>query len=356
MRSVVLAACLLLAPMVFAQESVPQIPFTDVPNFFKLPDGMYFGEIASIAVDSKGNIYVFSRSNDYQTVAYGPTEAQLYEFDRNGNFMREIGKGNPAWSFAHSVRINADDNIWAVDKGSDMVIEFNQRNQIMKVFGRRKESSDAEDKPWGKPNPPLPPIDGEFRQPTDVGWDSKGNIYITDGDINSRVAKFDKDGNWVKSWGTPGDGPGQFHDPHQVVVDDNDNIYVADRRNERIQVFDTDGNFKRMFSINIPPDPRYQPLNSPPGIPAAKLIGAPSALCITKGPHQVLFVGEDVWGRIFKVSLDGKVLGVFGHAGRAFGEFSGIHGIACPTEDAVYVGQTEVWRADKLVLHGAAAH
>jgi DNA-binding beta-propeller fold protein YncE len=348
MKGILIGACLLLAPMLYAQENAPQIPVTLVPNFFKLPEGTYFGEIPGIATDSKGNIYVFSRSNPYQTVAYGPTESQLFEFDKNGAFLREIGKGNPAAAFAHSVRIDAEDNIWTTDGGSDMVVEFNQKNQIVKVFGRRRESSSEDARPWGKPNPPLPPVDGEFRQVTDVAFDSRGNVYITDGDINSRVAKFDKDGNWVKSWGSPGTGPGQFNDLHSIVIDNNDNIYIADRRNDRVQVFDTDGNFKRMFSIKVPPDPLYHPPNGR----AARSIVAPNGMCITKGPRQVIFIGESQGaGRVFKVTLDGKVLGTFGHGGRGAGEFSNAHSLACPTEDAVYVGQTDNWRADKLILH-----
>jgi hypothetical protein len=352
MKNAVIAACLLLAPVAYAQDSVPQIPFKDVPDFFKLPEGVNFGEVPGIAVDSKGNIYVFTRSNSANGPAYAPAAAQLFEFDHNGNFMREIGKGLYAWSEAHSVRIDKDDNIWAIDKGSDMVVEFNQRGRIIQVFGRRKEGADNA-QPWGHPNPPLPAVDGLFRQPTDVAWDSKGDIFITDGYINSRVAKFDKNGDWVKQWGALGEGIGQFHIPHQVVVDKNDNVYIGDRSNDRIQVFDTDGNFIRMFSINVPPDPQYKPPfgRTPTGDAAAKQIGAPNSICITPGPNQVLFVGEGEWpGRIFKVSLEGKVLGVIGHNGRKLGTFSGAHQLACPSETDVYVAETANWRADKLIL------
>ena len=143
------------------------------------------------------------------------------------------------WSFAHTVRIDKDDNIWAVDKGSDMVVKFNPAGRVMMVFGRRKESADEETGPWEQPDPPLPHVDGLFRQPTDVAWDSEGNTYISDGYINSRVAKYDRNGDWVKSWGERGTGPGQFRLPHAIAVDRNDNVYVGDRSNRRIQVFDT---------------------------------------------------------------------------------------------------------------------
>ena len=128
------------------------------------------------------------------------------------------------------------------------------------MFGRKEEAADGAE-PLGHPDPPLPPVDGMFRQPTDVAWDSQGNTYVTDGYINSRVAKYDRNGVWVKSWGTKGSGPGEFNIPHSIAIDRQDNVYVGDRTNHRIQVFDTDGNFKRMFSIDVPPDPTSRPVN-----------------------------------------------------------------------------------------------
>jgi hypothetical protein len=221
------------------------------------------------------------------------------------------------------------------------------------VFGRRQEAADGAE-PLGHPNPPLPPVDGLFRQPTDVAWDSQGNTYITDGYINSRVAKIDKNGDWVKSWGTKGSGLGQFNLPHSIAIDLQNNIYVGDRSNRRIQVFDTDGNFKRMFSIDVPPDPQSRAVNgaTPTGNRLMEVIGAPNSICITLGPNQVLFIGESTYpGRIFKVALDGKVLGVIGRSGRNLGQFSGAHALACPSEHEIYSAETSNWRVQKLVLH-----
>src|SRR5438477_10312000 len=232
---------MLLAESAFAQQRAPEIPFTSVPDYPNLPAGMNFGEVPGVAVNSRGHVFVFSRSNSANGPAFGAAAAQLFEFDQNGNFVREIGKGIYAWSEAHTVRIDKNDNIWAIEKGSDMVVKFNQAGRVMMVFGRRKESADEESKPWEHPKPPLPPVNGLFRQPTDVAWDSEGNIYITDGYINSRVAKYDKNGDWVKSFGTPGSGQGQFNLPHAIVIDRNNNLYVGDRSNHRVQVFDTDG-------------------------------------------------------------------------------------------------------------------
>ncbi len=344
----------LLASPLFAQQTPPELAFDSIPNFLKLPPEMNFGEVPGVAVNSKGHVFVFTRSNSAGGPAYAPAAAQLLEFDAKGVFIREIGKGLYAWSEAHTVRIDKDDNIWAIDKGSDMVIKFNQAGHVTMVFGRRKESADEDTKPWEHPNPPLAPVDGLFRQPTDVAWDSDGNIYITDGYVNSRVAKYDKNGDWVKSWGEKGTGPGQFRLPHAIVIDRNNNVYVADRSNRRIQVFDTDGKFLRQFTIDVPPAPGthavYGP--TPTGAALAALIGSPNSLCITPGLNQVLFVGELTFpGRLFKVSLDGKVLGVIGKSGRQLKQFSGIHQLACPSETEVYGAETANWRVQKLILH-----
>ena len=165
-----------------------------------------------VAVNSKGHVFVYSRGGSSAGPAYGNAASQLLEFDPDGKFVREIGKNLYAWSFAHTVRVDKDDNIWATDKGSDMIIKFNPQGRVVMVFGRKSEASDAEAKPHERnPEPPLPHQDGRFRQPTDVAWGPDGTIYISDGYVNSRVAKINKNGDWVKSWGQRGKGPGQFN-------------------------------------------------------------------------------------------------------------------------------------------------
>jgi sugar lactone lactonase YvrE len=343
----------LFAATVTAQQTAPEIPFESVPEFFKLPPDMNFGEVSGVAVNSKGHVFVFTRSNSANGPAYAPAAAQLLEFGPKGEFIREIGKGLYAWSFAHSVRIDRDDNIWAIDKGSDMVVKFSEAGRVLMVFGRRKESADHETQAWENVDPPLPAIDGLFRQPTDIAWDSTGNIYITDGYVNSRVAKYSKNGDWVTSWGDKGTAPGQFRLPHAIAIDRNDNIYVGDRTNRRIQVFDTSGKFLRMFTIDVPPVPGTRAVNgnTPTGDRLAAVIGAPNSLCISPGTVQVMFVGESTFpGRIFKVSLDGKVLGVIGRSGRQLKQFSGAHALACPSEREVYAAETSNWRVQKLLL------
>src|SRR6266852_6190072 len=353
MKALMIACFALLAGPALAQQTAPEIAFDSAPDFPKLPQGMNFGEVPGVAVNSKGHMFVFTRSNSATGSAYAPAAAQLLEFDANGEYVREIGKGLYAWAFAHSVRIDKDDNIWAIDKGSDMIVKFNPEGRVLWVFGRRKESADEDTKPWEHVNPPLAAVNGLFRQPTDVAWDSEGNIYITDGYINSRVAKYDKNGDWVKSWGSRGTGPGQFNLPHAIVIDRSNNIYVGDRTNRRVQVFDTDGKFLRMFTIDVPPPPGHPGVSgdTPTGARLAAVIGAPNSICITQGPNQVLFIGESTYpGRLFKVSLDGKVLGVIGRSGRELKQFSGVHQLACPSETEVYTAETANWRVQKLIL------
>ena len=348
-----LALPALLAPLAFPQQPPSEIPFDSVANFLKLPADMYLGEASGVAVNSKGHIFVFSRGNTTGP-AYGATAAQILEFGPDGRYIREIGKNLYAWSFAHAIRFDKDDNLWAVDKGSDMIIRFNPAGQVTMVFGRKKEASDENAHPWEHPKPPLPAINGQFRQPTDVTWDPQGDIFISDGYINSRVAKYDKNGHWVKSWGTPGKDPGQFDTPHSIAADANGNVYVADRGNRRIQVFDSDGKFLREIKADVPVPADAQPwMGNRPGPDAAgnQQPGSPWAICITPGPTQYLYSADAFPGRIYKFSLDGKLLGYLGTSGRQTKEFGWIHEIACPSENTLYVGELLNWRVQKLILH-----
>jgi sugar lactone lactonase YvrE len=221
------------------------------------------------------------------------------------------------------------------------------------VFGRKKEASDEGAEAWKHVNPPRPAVDGQFRQPTDVTWDTQGNIFISDGYINSRIAKFDKNGDWVKQWGDRGKEQGQLNTPHSIAADAKGNIYVADRGNRRIQVFDPDGNFVRMIQIDVPPPLVIHPwmgnMPSPQAVQAQS--GAPWAICISPGPTQYLYSADAMPGRIYKLSLDGKVLGVLGSSGRQLKQFGWIHELACPSENEIYAAEILNWRVQKLTLH-----
>ena len=351
MKRFILVPFFFLTIPAFAQQP-PEIRYHADPNFLKLPPDIHLGEAVGVAVNSKGHIFVFSRGNTTGP-AYAAAAAQLLEFDPDGKFLREIGHNLYAWSFAHSVRIDRDDNVWVADKGSDMVIKFNPEGRVVMVFGRKLEASDEGTEPLKHPKPPLPPVDGMFRQVTDMAWDSAGNTYISDGYVNSRVAKADKDGNWLKSWGEPGNQPGQFNTPHSIAVDAQNNVYVADRGNRRIQVFDSNGKFLRQITINVPAPPDARAAIGAPSTTGTMAPGAPWTLCITPGPNQILYTSDAFPGRIYKLSLDGKVLGMFGKAGKQPGQFGWIHAIACPFADELYVAEILNWRVQKLILEPA---
>jgi DNA-binding beta-propeller fold protein YncE len=361
-----------------AQTAVPTIPFESIREPLKLPNDIHFGEIAGVALNSKGSIFVFSRGN-VTGPAYMATAAQLLEFDRNGKFVREIGKNLYAWSYAHAVRIDPQDNIWVVDKGSDTIVKFNPEGRVEWVFGRKGEASHYQLPPDTASTltgllsraglamkPPTPnnarnpvPVhrDGYFNQPTDVAWDAQGNVYFSDGYINSRVAKASNRGEWLASWGSLGDGPGEFDTPHGLAIAPSGEIFVADRGNRRIQVLDANGKFLRQFTIDVPlpPDAKAAIGAPPTNLSTGSLApGAPDALCITPGPNPVLFAADLYPGRIYKVALDGKVLGVYGKSGKNLGEFGWPHALACPSENEVWVGELLNWRVQKLVVKPAS--
>ena len=375
----VVLAVAALAPVSTQQQAVPELAFESVPNPLTMPNDVHFGEIGGVAVNSKKHVFVFSRGN-VSGAAYMAQAAQLLEFDATGKFVREIGKNNFALSYAHAVRIDKQDNIWIVDKGSNMIVKFNPQGRAEWMFGRKGESSHLDVPPDyasqlglilqragvavtlppnNNPRNPVPVHrDNVFNQPTDVAWDSKGNSYFSDGYVNSRVGKANAKGEWVASWGSLGNGPGQFDTPHGIAVSPADEVYVADRGNRRIQVFTTEGKYIREFTIDVPVDPTRGKIVYGVELPNAKTgsqaPGAPDALCMTPGPNPVLFVGDLYPSRVYKLSLEGKLLGVYGQPGRNLGEFGWIHAIACPSEDEIWVGELINWRVQKLVTKGKA--
>jgi hypothetical protein len=371
MKRIVMALVALLGVAPQAQQAVPEIPFDSVPNFLKLPPDMNLGEASGVAVNSKGDVAVFTRSNSAGGPAYGATASQILLFDKTGKFIREMGKGLYAWSYAHAIRFDKDDNLWAIDKGSDMIVRLNPEGHATMVFGRKKEASD-DAKPWERVRPPLPPINGQFRQPTDVAWDTEGNIYISDGYINSRVAKFTKDGDWVASLGEPGGGKlGNLNTPHTISYDAKGNIYVGDRGNRRIQVIDPKTNtFVREIKIDAPVPADAQPwmgakpdvarllaADAPPGA-ATMAPGAPWAICVTPPNaqgQQFIYSSDAFPGRVYKLTLDGKLLGMLGKSGHQMKQFGWIHEIACPSENEIYVAELLNWRVQKLTLKPAGA-
>ncbi len=343
-----LAACLLGSTSLSASaQQVPELPYEVDSNVIKIPKGLYMGEQPSVAINSKGHIFIYPRAGSPgSNPLYHFKAARLFEFGADGTFIREIGENLISMNWAHSVRIDKYDNIWIVDAGTSMVTKFNPEGEVMMVLGRRQESMQEalpED---------APPRQYAFHEPTGIAFDSKDNIYVSDGYKNSRVAKFDKDGAWVKAWGEKGSGPGQFKTPHGIAIDAKDNVYVADRGNNRIQIFNADGKFLRQITENVPeapgtiPSKMYQ-YNKPGGSYDSLF---PMDVCITQGTTQYLYAVDHTPGRIFKFTLEGKLLGVFGRPGLKPGQLAHVHGINCTTENVVYTAERAGWRIQKFTV------
>ena len=353
-----------------AQLAVPEIPFDSVPNFLKLPDNLYLGEVTGVATNSKGHVFVYTRTGTTTATLGGSRVfthggSRLFEFDDKGAYVREIGVGIYGFVFAHVVRVDPQDNIWVVDEAANLVMKFDPNGRVLMTIGRKPESINIRNyEPPAPPAgaaraggpagegrgagagagrggpPPAPPVVGagvageSFNRPTDVGWDAQGNIFVSDGYGNSRVVKYDKNGVFLKMVGHRGTGPLEFNTPHGLAVDGQGNVYVADRGNNRIQVLDNELNFKAQY-LNV---------------------GSPWTVCVSPGPHQYLFTSNSNYpnnfdnGEMYKMELDGKIVGRFGEAGKQMKQFGSVHEIDCRNENEILVGELTNWRVQKLLL------
>lgn len=352
LQRLLVAAALASAVALSAQVSIPEIPF-DASDPLALPDNIHLGEAAGVATNSKGEIFVYTRTGtpvitlaSARAVSHGGS--RLFQFDRNGKFVREIGQGIYGFLTAQQVRVDPQDNVWVVDQLASQVIKFDPAGRVQMIFGRKPEAMRVPALPPAVPAPQGPgavppgaPLPGagaageSFQRPTDVAWDAAGNVYVSDGYGNARVAKYDRNGKWIRNWGSRGAAPGQFNTPHGIAIDALGLVYVADRGNRRIQVFDGDGNFKTQFQN----------------------VGTPWAICITPGPRQHLYVSNsnppdniDYDGDIIKMELNGRIVGKFGRAGKMLKEFGTVNAIDCRSENELYVGELGNWRVQKVSL------
>ena len=344
--AIALFAAAVLAPNgMAAQSAAPTMNFDSV-NPLTLPDDIYFGEIGGVATNSRGDVFVYTRTS-HPTMSLASARpfvhggSRLFQFDRTGKFAREIGQGVYGFLFAAQVRVDPQDNLWVVDEYSSMVMKFDAQGHVAFLLGRKPESianpGGRGGEGGGRGGPPGAGAPQDvFNRPTDVAWDAQGNIFVADGRGNARVAKFSKDGVFVKSWGQRGTAAGQFASVDSIAVDAQGNVYAADAGNARIQVFDNSGTFKTEI----------------------KSVGNAQAICMTAGANQVLFVSNsnpptdlDTGGEIYKMRLDGTMIGQFGRAGKLLKEFGTVNAIDCRTENTLYIGEVGNFRVQKLTLH-----
>jgi len=272
-----------------AQAPVPEIAFESNADFLRTPPDTFVGEVGGVGANSRGQIFVYTRTgHPYATLGDNRTfyrgGSRLFQFDPTGKFVRELGQDVYGFNAAIGLRVDPQDNVWTIDAGANQVVKFDPNGQVALVLGRKPETMSV--------RPATPPAGGgpvgggpggpggggqggaaaanrrpgegtpgsTFFRPSDVAWDSAGNIYVADGmGANNRIAKFDKEGRFIRQWGATGSQPGEFRGVKALAIDARGNVYAADYGNRRIQVFDADGQVKNQFGN----------------------IGTPLAMCIT---------------------------------------------------------------------------
>src|SRR5262245_5208702 len=378
------AAALLAAGASLAAQNVPDIQFDSNADLLKTPNDVFVGEVGGVGANSKGQIFVYTRTgHPYATLSDNRTflrgGSRLFQFDQTGKYVRELGQDVYGFNAAIGLRIDPQDNVWTIDAAAAQVVKFDPEGRVALVLGRKPEAIGvrAGAPGGGRGGPPAeggrgaapgggeagrgapgaaaggaPPAAGRggrgpagagvpgstFSRPSDVAWDRAGNIYIADGiGANNRIAKFDKDGKFIKQWGSTGAEQGQFNGAKSLALDAQGNVYVADAGNKRIQVFDSEGTFKTQFAN----------------------IGTPLTVCMTRGATQYLYIShagdEDGMddAAIYKVQLDGKVVGKFGSAGRQVKQFGLANSIDCRNENELLIGEMTNWRVQKVTLRAA---
>jgi DNA-binding beta-propeller fold protein YncE len=265
-----------------------QIRFGEEPD--TMPDGFKFGRVSAVSTDSTGNVYVFQRGRKADPVIV---------FDSSGRYLRSWGKGQ--FGNPHGIRVDRDGNIWCVDNGLHQVFKFSSSGTLLASWGTRGVAG-SDDK--------------TFARPTDIAWDSNGNFYVSDGYTNTRVVKFDAAGRYVTAWGTAGDGPSQFRVVHAIGIDSKDRVYVSDRENNRIQVFDTNGRPQKIWTH----------------------LGATQGMAITPRDEMWIITHRNNTENITYDTLAGQLMKLDVETGRVLGSMeSPGHQLAVAGDGAIYV-------------------
>lgn len=278
--------------------------YEEVENWAKLPAGWQFGNVGAVAIDRHDQVYVFSRGGHPMTV-----------FDREGNFLRAWGDG--LFPRPHGLHIGPDNTIWCTDDGDHSVRQCTLEGRVLMTIGT--------------PGKPAPYMGGTpFHRCTHTALSPQGEVYVADGYGNARVHKYTPDGRYLMSWGGPGTAPGQFNVVHNICCDADGWVYVADRENHRIQVFDGNGRFETQWNNLHRPCGLFMPAGRCP-------------LCYVAELGPVLEINRDMPNlgpRISILDSTGKLLAQFGELGLGAGRFIAPHGIAVDSRGDIYVGET----------------
>jgi peptidylamidoglycolate lyase len=287
-----------------------------------LPEGWSLGQAVGVGVDSRGRVFVFHRAGRVWTDPFpgdpiaAPTVAI---FDgASGDLLAHWGGG--MFVMPHSLTVDRNDDVWVTDVGLHQVMKLTGAGRLLATFGHARVAGDDE---------------SHFALPTDVAIAPDGGFYVSDGYGNARVVRFDADGRYRGQFGTRGAGRGQFDLPHAIALDAAGRIYVADRGNARIQIFDGHGGFLNEWKSEI--------LGRPFGV----AIGADGKAYVVDGGDQPPAPPDR--SRALRLALDGTVEAVFGRFGRYDGQFDGAHAVAVGQDGAVYVVDAVGLRVQKFV-------
>jgi NHL repeat len=308
------------------EEATPKLQITEEVLPLVIP-GHTIGETEGVSMNSKGHLFVYSRTGTGGS-SRGGTAAELFEFDENLKFVKIWGPDNYAASFAHSVRVDKYDNVWMVDEGSGMIVKFDPNAMVKMTLGRKPEAIDYMERylERGEKVTERYPAGtmGTFNRETDIAWDAADDAFVSDGYGNSRVVKISKDGVWLKAVGTHGSGDNQFSTPHGIATDKAGNVYVGDRGNFRIQVYDEDLNFKKTFTG----------------------VGAPWSVQVTP---KYIYSGDGT-GKIYRLDHDGKLLG-WAQTSLGHGQNGClIHEMHAISDNVLIKGDCSTWTVEKITI------
>ncbi len=277
-----------------------QSSYQVAPNFPQLPEGFRLGEVSAVTSDSAGNVFIFHRGKH-----------PIVVFTADGKYLRSFGDG--LYDSAHGLRIDPEGNVWTTDNKNHTVVKLTPEGKVLLTLGERNVAGEDAT---------------HFNRPTDVTFAPDGSFFVSDGYGNSRVVKFDHAGKFLLAWGKRGTGPGEFHVPHAVQMDSAGHLFVADRENKRLQVFDQNGKYLREIT----------------GF-------APYGLFITRDDH--ILIADGIANQALRLSLDGQTRTAWGMTGREPGNFLLPHGITAAKDGSLYVTEITGKRVQKFIPFSA---
>ena len=314
--------------------------FDSVPNALQLPAGLYLGEVGGVATNSKGDIFVYTRTG-HPSITIGTARpfahggSRLFQFDRTGKFVQEVGKDTYGFMVAAQVRVDPADNIWVVDEFTNMVMKFDPQGNVAMLLGRKSESENvparAPTQRWRRPADATCSIAQPMWHGMRRAISSWPMARATRASPSS-IKRVSSSSRGAKR----GTGQGEFANVLSIAVDAQGNVYAADGGNKRVQVFDNNGNFKTAFT-NV---------GNAAGAVRDERAGAGSLRFEFQSAERYRCGGRDL-----QDELDGTMLGKFGRAGKRLGEFGTVNAIDCRSENTLYVGEIGNLRVQKIVLH-----